>query len=316
MAPFASLPPELTREVLSYLPIPTLLSFGQTSHNNHLIQTISLSALRLGIFHTRINGLISFMESPTSSQLLAIHSVPIVLKKRASHDKYQIIRNQNSTTRHILTQYSRTLRDLELVLWDLDEGTAKILANMKNLRRLSLRFDHPHTRHVRLPRGYWDESPGSTIWNHFDVDDGTGKGEKAFGRLETLTLERSGITDYQLQRILVNNPRIKELRLQKCLNLTEETFEFIASHSPLNQTLETLHFTKSNNHDIDERVLKHIGRLSNLKSLSLHGCPHLENETIKPLNEQSWHIPDLMLPQGPDSPREAGQGIEVDPAYK
>ena len=56
MATLTSLPPELTREILYYLPIPSLLAFGLTSKMNHAIQSCSLSDLRLGVFHSRLAG--------------------------------------------------------------------------------------------------------------------------------------------------------------------------------------------------------------------------------------------------------------------
>ena len=56
MATLSSLPLEITREILQYLPIKSLLHFGLTSHSNHAIQTGSLSSLRLGVFHSRLSG--------------------------------------------------------------------------------------------------------------------------------------------------------------------------------------------------------------------------------------------------------------------
>ena len=56
MAALSSLPPELLREVLRYLPIRSLLNFGLTSKVNHTLQACSLSILRLGVFHSRLGG--------------------------------------------------------------------------------------------------------------------------------------------------------------------------------------------------------------------------------------------------------------------
>lgn len=260
MATLTSLPPELTREILNYLPIRSLLSFGLTSQNNHDIQAASLCTLQLGVFHSRLSGMISLIES--SSKRSGTHSVPVVLSKNESRTKEQVLRHQNCIVEGIVDRYQQTLRDLEVVVWDLTDATTASLAQLFNLRRLSLRFDHPYTRHRDLDRSFWDVSPASTAWNNLAAVRGKGK---SLGRLETLTLERSGITDYQLQQIIESNPRLTELKLQKCLGLTEETFEYLAN-SEVGKRLEVLHITKTSSDEIDTRVLKHIAGLRNLKA--------------------------------------------------
>ena len=260
MANLTSLPPELTREIINYLPIQSLLSFGLTSKENHAIQAVSISTLQLGVFHSRLSGMISFIES--SSKRSSTHSIPVILSRNESRTKEQVIRHQNSTARSVLDRYRHTLRDLELVMWNLTEATAVSLAQLRNLRRLSLRFDHPYTRHRDLDKSFWDTSPCSTTWNNLAALRGVGT---SFGRLESLNLERSGITDYQLQQILQNNPRLTDLRLQKCLSLTQEIFEYLAD-SAVGKRLELLHVTKTDSEEIDERVLKHIAKLPKLKA--------------------------------------------------
>ena len=47
MSTMSSLPPEMIREMLRYLPIRSLLDFGLTSKNSHALQSCSLSKLRL-----------------------------------------------------------------------------------------------------------------------------------------------------------------------------------------------------------------------------------------------------------------------------
>ena len=259
MTTLTSLPPELTREIINYLPIQSLLSFGLTSKNNHAIQAASLSTLQLGVFHSRLSGMISFIES--SSKRSSTHSVPVVLARSESRTKEQVIRHQNDTVREVVDRYQQTLRDLEIVVWDLTEATSISLAQLYNLRRLSLRFDHPFTRHRNLDKSFWDTVLRTTAWNNLASLRGKGK---SLGRLESLTLERSGITDYQLRQILEGNPRLTELRLQKCLSLTQETLEYLAN-SGVGKRLEVLHLTKTGSDAIDERVLKHIANLPNLK---------------------------------------------------
>ena len=53
--------------------------------------------------------------------------------------------------------------------------------------------------------------------------------------------------------------------------------------------------------------------IGTMQSLSFRGCGHIENETVKRMNEEQWRIPDVTLPSSPDSPV---SGLEVDPCYR
>lgn len=259
MPTLAALPPEIIREVVSYLPIPSLHAFGLTSKNNHAIQCCSLSKLRLGVFPSRLAGMISLMEASADSS--SIHSVQMVLSKSQTRSKDMIIRNQNSAIENVVNKHRRTLRDLEIALWDLQKPSANSVARLNNLRRLSIRLDHPHTRHINVDRHFWDSSPSSTVWNGFCSELSE---TKALGRLQSLNLERAGITDFQLQSILESNAMIKDLRLRKCLILTKETFEYLA-RSDIGKRLEILHFTCHGEDAIDDEILDSIGELPHLK---------------------------------------------------
>lgn len=311
MATLTSLPPEMVREILSYLPVRALLAFGLTSKENHAHQSVSLSKLRLGVFPSRLNGLISLMEA--SEDRSSVNSVQVTLPKSKSRTKDMVVRNQNATVEKVVTKYRLTLRDLEVAVWELTRSSVESIGRLRNLRRLSIRLDHPHTRHSDVDRSFWKSSPGSTIWNSLFRDSDL-KSPRTYplGRLESLSLERAGITDYQLQQTLVNNPRITELRLQKCLTLTREIFEYLAN-SHFGGTMKVLHFTQNDRTEIDDRVLVHIGRLSELKSLSFHGCSNIDSGRVKRMNDVEWHIPTLRLPYDAECSQ---QVVEVDPAYK
>jgi len=54
-----SLPPEIFLHILSFLPVQSLLRFGQTSRTSHHLATSSLHTLSLGIFPNRISSIIS-----------------------------------------------------------------------------------------------------------------------------------------------------------------------------------------------------------------------------------------------------------------
>lgn len=208
-----SLPPELIIEILHQLPITSLLSYGLTSRISHAIQQCSLSRLRLGVYQTRLGGMPNLVERATARSPL--HSVQRISPRRGSKNKECVVYMQNREIRHVVERYQSSLRDLEIAMWELQEGTARSLARLTNLKHLSIRFEHPQT--VQVNRAFGKGSPGSAVWNFLASKKG---GQRALGRLETLILEGACITDYQLREILKGNPRIHVLVLRKCSNLT------------------------------------------------------------------------------------------------
>ncbi|MCJ1478477.1 hypothetical protein MMC13_007157 [Lambiella insularis] len=257
MAQIFSLPVEIVVEIIRHLPIPSLLAFGTTSKYFHSLQSISLSTIRLGVFPTRIHAMISLLDiSPDRSSL---HDVQVILSERDSRTKKTVIRNQNATISNIIDKYQHSLRHLEITLWELQSAVEPI-AKMRNLRSLSIRLDHPQARFLDIDRSFWTDSPASTVWNALYANKTR---PKVLGRLRSLNLERCGITDYQLQRILEDNPNISDLRLRKCLYLTEDFFGYLAG-SQVGQRLDVLHFTQNTAACADDRLLRHIGKLLNL----------------------------------------------------
>ena len=259
MSELSCLPPEILREVLFNLPIHTLLAFGQTSKYHHALQQTTLSNLRLGVFPTRLDGLLSRMEIVEDPD--TTYEVHTILGKRKARNKSMIIFNQNLMIARVLHKYSNSLRDLEISLWDLQQPSAEALAKLNGIQRLSIRLDHPNSNCTDLDPSHWCHSPGSTVWNFLYARPGSAP---IFGRLRSLSLERAGVTDYQLLRILDNNPRITELKLRKCLTLTDEFFRGL-SRSRVGKQLKLLHFTQSENTSVDGRVLKYISKMPSLE---------------------------------------------------
>ena len=167
-----------------------------------------------------------------------------------------------------MDKYRHTFQDLEIALWELQGSSAASIARLTNLRRRSIRLDHPHTRHSDLDRAFWGTASGSTVWNKLSARPGE---ERVLGRLQSLKLERAGLTDYQLRQILESNPSIKDLRLQKCLALTEETFGFLAANG-VAESFKVFEFTRNRSEHIDGRILGYIGELPNLRVRFFHLC--------------------------------------------
>lgn len=84
MATVLSLP-EISRKVLRYLLIRSLLEFVLTSKHNHALQSCSLSNLRLGVFYSRLGGIVSLMEEKAAQSCFP--SVQMILPKDESRTR-------------------------------------------------------------------------------------------------------------------------------------------------------------------------------------------------------------------------------------
>ncbi|KZF24969.1 hypothetical protein L228DRAFT_265464 [Xylona heveae TC161] len=305
MARLDNLPLEITYEILSYLEIPSLLCFGETSKQNRAIHRTFFTTLHLGVFHSKINSRIAYIldQLPQQTSATDRHKLSVILRPSKTRTASSTILAQNKIACQAISPYTQTLRDLELTLWDLSSATVKILSQMTYLRRLSLKLDHSHVRHADLEKGFWDVAPPSRMWNHL-----AGK----FAVLESLNLERCGITDYQLMRMIEPSRRFRHLQVQKCLGLGEEFFEYLAALE-IGKKLETLMFTRSWKEEIDERIYPYITRLASLKTLSLYDCPNIDCDDLRSMNDTIWHIPDLIAPCRSYIPN--ARFIEVDPEY-
>ncbi|MCJ1445264.1 MAG: hypothetical protein MMC23_005769 [Stictis urceolatum] len=334
MASVDSLPTELLHQICTFLPTPDLLSFGASSRLHHALSLMTLHTLRLGIFPSRIHGLASSLSCPIPETASSAEPINIVLPKGQSRSKDCVIRNQNRKAARILSLHGRSLRDLELAIWSLEKPATDQIAKLARLRHLSIRLDHPHTRHRDLRPNHWREAERSTVWNSFFGDpkerpatdslpaEPTSQGRSSnqiqsrpvFGELRTVTLERAGITDWQLQRLLEENPGVEELYLRKCTILTEDFFAWLAGSS-FSQRLRVLRFECCDTETIDARIVPYLEALVGLEDLSLSSCPRIPNSEIQELARESWpKLKYFALPQLEHA--ENSTSIEVDPAYK
>lgn len=141
----------------------------------------------------------------------------------------QTIRAQNDVFAKLVSRYGVSLVDLEFMAYDLDVKGAVALASSckRRLRRLALRFEHRHVRDPMLPRNYWLEpAKGSTAWNALIGVGGCGNQAGLTG-LETLILERAGITPWQLRMLVRRNPRLRDLRLKTCSAVQPEFLNWL-----------------------------------------------------------------------------------------
>lgn len=153
----------------------------------------------------------------------------------AAEDSYprsakQTIRAQNTIFSNILNRYGSSLVTLEFLAYDLDEHAAQALGFncRRKLRHLALCFEHTHVRDHMLPRSFWRKpAPGSTAWNSLIGIGGDGK--TGLKGLETLTLERAGITPWQLRKLVKRNRNLRELKLRTCSGVQQEFLDWLGA---------------------------------------------------------------------------------------
>lgn len=154
---------------------------------------------------------------------------------------------------------------------ELDDYSPCSIAQLKNLKNLSVRLDHPHTRYPGITRKFCESSPLLTVWSNL----GSKLGNATLGRLRSLNLERAGIMDYQLAKVLESNPMQTELRLRKRLSLTDITLKILAENN-VGQHVETLFFTMSDSDESDDRILEYIWEATKPKGTTSLVSPPLE----------------------------------------
>ena len=249
------LPPEIVLQVLTYLPFEDLLSFGSTSRLNNEYHIVGMKRLRLGVFEKRVHSIISLLQAGWASpdhlgsgwvdqEAERSHTISIVqqptkptkqwpLRGNPCHTIYQrdsgprlrekpqsqeqMIRIQNRIFASVLRRYGPSLRNFEFMAYDLNTEGASALGTrcQHTLRHLALRFEHQHIRDgVMRPSTWLHPAPGNEAWNLLI---GIGRFKSTgLHSLESLILERAGITPWQLMMLVKRNPNLTTLKLRTC----------------------------------------------------------------------------------------------------
>lgn len=300
-----SLPTEILIYILSHLSIVDVLCFSQTSRYHHELQALVISKLRIGVFPHRINSILSLLDGAayTHSDAPVVwyepdptSSINVQIDGRKYRTWDTVVQKQNNIISKVVNMHGHHLRTLEIALWSLERHTANALTTCSRLRHLTIRLDHPFTRHKSVQPSVWKTAAPSTVWNAFWSPTGRtppatptrelgNPTETAFGLptpplspvldpvsnlqlfpyLKSLTLDRGGITDYQLSRLVLPcADTLKELRLRKCTQLSAEFWRWLA-HSALAPRLRVLHFTQNLHEEIDGRILQYVQKFTGVK---------------------------------------------------
>jgi hypothetical protein len=301
-SPISSLPPEVLHEILTYLPIETLLIFGRTSKRNYSAATQALQNLRLAILPRQMHGTLAFLstttfeeidtdvgdvayDNPCRNQVLVTSPLPSSFNETRSRTKRpagptpaqhreKLIQLQNALACSVLsTPTLVSLTSFSLYIYHIiSPALTEILAtSFPNLKELRLNFHHPYLHDSCLPAQYWSNPiylEPSPIWNALAGIGDRHNASLRLQKLEKLTLERAGINSYQLQRWVERNPNLKELRLRNVLGVDLEFVQWLGRH-----------------HSGTDLETTQQSRPARLRTLALESCSSL---VINSVEQFSW----------------------------
>ncbi|PCG98372.1 Hypothetical protein PENO1_058380 [Penicillium occitanis (nom. inval.)] len=246
------------------------------------------------------------------------------------------VQAQNKAFAEIVSRYGHSLDELEFLAYNINEEGAMAVGTScgSRLRHLALRFEHPFVKDTSLHYRYWTApAQGSTAWNSL-IGIGPVKRGLNIVNLESLILERAGITPWQLRMLVKRNKRLKVLKLRTCAAVQPEFVNWLggifdpdgednkvpgASLTVLwVENCDGICTTKSISSTMNQEVdtgLEWIRNLKSLESLSLRECCNIDAKIVDEANKLFWRIPEIYLPRsiGPDY--ELPPPIEVDPLY-
>ncbi|KAL4890549.1 hypothetical protein BDV59DRAFT_204263 [Aspergillus ambiguus] len=249
----------------------------------------------------------------------------------------QMVRLQNRIFARVVNRYGPSLVKLEFMAYDLDAEGAQALGTQcrNSLRHLALRFEHQHIRDGNMRPSTWlHPAPSSPAWNML-LGIGSHEHLGVFG-LETLILERAGITAWQLMTLVRRNPRLRTLKLRTCRGAQPEFLNWLGGiekdpeakedEAVPGQRLETLwleHCHRLLPESVGEYAflpeedcdagLEWVRGLKNLKSLSFNECMNIPSEYVERANKVVWNIPEVILPYSLEA---ESSSIEVDPTLR
>ncbi|ETN43499.1 uncharacterized protein HMPREF1541_02658 [Cyphellophora europaea CBS 101466] len=262
------LPLEIQHCILSYLPIPSLLTYASTSRHSFTLATGALTSLHLAVFSKRVHGVLAylncaetdvgslsydFLQAPAQTWL----NLPIRLPEQDNPGRPRSRRSRSSTTvtpnvspqvyrerqihhqnahlsRILSASVMRNLSTLSLHSYALlSPSLASALSSLSHLRHLTLNFSHPAIHDPCLPAFYWASAPpiekeGCTAWNLLAGIGDANARSLRLNGLRSLHVRRAAITSRQLREWVLRNAELRELCLAMVTGVDAEFVEGLA----------------------------------------------------------------------------------------
>ncbi|KAF1958551.1 hypothetical protein CC80DRAFT_545891 [Byssothecium circinans] len=344
-------PPELLVHILNFLPVQTLLRFGQTSRYSRSLANSSLHTLSLGIYPSRVSATISQLSATHYPQPKEV-ATAFLLPNRSTSSPPSEISNRNNRRSSLESDFlsedkheddpyrvSVLIPDAQTydyptllsfntllvksvltrhggILRNLDLSlwtlTTPIARVISNLSALrALSIRIEDFPHVRTVPRSRLAMQRAEQRAAWDLLASTA----VFApRLHALRIEGGELRTTQLSRLLSKSRWCKELWLCKCSSIGEEVWSWLGSEWQGRTALCILGVMRCGG-QLGEEALDTIGGLKNLQFLSLQGSYGIDSDIVERRNKEQWHIREVIPPSPPLEEQDGDMVIEVDPAY-
>ncbi|KAG9187746.1 hypothetical protein G6011_05617 [Alternaria panax] len=304
------LPTEILNQILTSLSTSSLLRFSETSHHARTFVNANLRTLSLGIapLNPPFFNLLEHDQSINKTIGITSTKRPYAIWLRipkAQVDEYWALLNfQSALVTSILKRHGAMLQNLEISVWALTLPMARAIANLRALRRFSLRIERavngPRSRIAveREEQGRaWELLTKSTpVWSC---------------GLMRLELENCDLETEQLAALLKDSWRCEELGLDLCRYLGKSLWTWLMEWKGRDKlrVLDVSHCGGT----LGGEARTAMGKLDGIKSLNIYDCQEQEPGEFERYNRDLWHIANFV------APRPGGHGadmiIEVDTDY-
>ncbi|USP82603.1 hypothetical protein yc1106_09877 [Curvularia clavata] len=296
-----SLPTEILGQILSLLPVCSLLRFSCTSRYSYAMATANLRTLSLGIapYHPHLPSKSLPHTYPYESWLR--------IPNMQDYTYNTLFNFQSALVSSLLVRYAAMLQHIDLSVWSLSVPMANALRSLHALKTLALRFDSgshgrsAHRCHIAAERAEqrkaWEVlAQNPPVWSR---------------RLCALKLENADLSTEQLGVLLAESGECREVVLERCSGVGSEFWPFLQSWRG-RERLRVLELSDCGGL-LGEETVTTIRSLKGLERLNLYDCQEIAAGLLQRWNEDVWRIADFV------PPRSRAQGedmvIEVDPAY-
>lgn len=290
-----NLPPELLINILSLLPIQSLLRFSESNQYCHSLAKTSLHSLSLAVHTTRVSSIISYLATTRyPNPKLAVSCFSSHNRERAGSDEARkaprsvleewsttnsqpedddpykvsvvipdahdfnfatLLSFHTALTRSILLRHGATLRHLELTCWTLTIPVAKALASLPALRALSVRNDD--FPHARAVPRKQAVKQRDEERQAWSILSSTAVWAS---RLRALRIEGGEISSAHLFTLLGRSGAVRELWLYKCSFIGKELWAFLGRNWHGRAALRVLGLSRCGG-QLGEEALLSIGAL-------------------------------------------------------
>ncbi|EUC38786.1 hypothetical protein COCCADRAFT_32151 [Bipolaris zeicola 26-R-13] len=316
-----SLPTELLSQILTSLPLPSLLRFSETCRSARTLANANLQSLSLGISPLPSPYTFSPSKHPLSPSQTP-SSLPPSQPSQPTHphDRWLTIPNittypyttlsnfQSALITSILTRHHPLLQHIDITIWTMSTHMAHALRNLSALQRLSLRFDAGNPgRAVSRAQMALERDEQRKAWCVLAADPPSWS-----RRLLKLSVKGAVVSARQVAVLLAESRGCEEVVLERCGGVGSEIWMFLGGWCG-RERVRRVEFGECGG-VIGEAALGVIGGMVGLEHLNLYDCQEeLAPGTLERWNEEVWRIPDFVAPR--PSAFGADMVIEVDPEY-